>query len=142
MRPKLKRPENVLLELSSELAVAGRSREVTYLSSRDPEHRWAAESFASVRDEFQQKAVWVAKRVRERLGPPDHEAYRSVAVEALVGLRAAAWLHEGCVLFVSLRTTAGSGREPAWFRVVLGALKPGVSSPGGAEGREGIYLLD
>jgi hypothetical protein len=144
MRPKLRRPENVLLELSKELDVAGRFREVTYLSSREPQHRWAAESFSSLGVEFEQKAVWVAKKIREKWGPPGHVAYRAILAEGLAGLRAAAWEREGLVLFVSLRTSLGSGKAPSWFRVVLGALKPRPPSAPGPEkeeGHEGIYLL-
>jgi len=62
--PRLERPDRILLRLASRLGAAGLPREATYLSSRNPAHRWASESFAGLHEEFQYKAIWVAKQIR------------------------------------------------------------------------------
>ena len=78
--PNLRRPDEIVMRLADRLGIHVAPAEATYLSSRNPRHRWAAESFSDIHGEFQYKAIWVAKQLRERFGPPDHLAYVALAI--------------------------------------------------------------
>lgn len=134
--PRLSRPDEIVMRLADRLGIHGAPAEATYLSSRNPRHRWAAESFSHIHDEFQFKAIWVAKQLRERFGPPDHLAYVALAESRLIGMRAAAWPWEGAIVFVSLRRAgqAVSWKGRPWLEVILGAMRPAPPTLGGPEG--------
>jgi hypothetical protein len=132
--PVLERPDRIVGVLVRQLQASGLPQEQPYLSSRTRKHRWAAASFDSVAVEFQYKAVWVAKQLRERFGSPDRLAYFMLASCHLVGLRAAAWSVGGAIGYVSLREMEGA--RVSSFQVVLGAMRPKPPSLSGPEGND------
>ena len=147
--PKLDRPMQVvraLLVRSAQQDHADEPVEVAYLDSRKPAHRWGRGGFPDAFDEFQFKAIWVAKQLREALGRPEHDAYLAVLERQLVGLRAAAWLVGGKAAYLSLRSTSGpryarrDGRHR--FTVVLGVVppRPRERGPEGDEARAAVFV--
>jgi hypothetical protein len=69
--PTLKPPDRILSALVRRLAMSGLPQEQPYLGSRTGKHRWASTPFDSVVLEFQYKAVWVAKQLRDHFGSPN-----------------------------------------------------------------------
>ncbi|MEW6368976.1 MAG: hypothetical protein AB1714_30480 [Acidobacteriota bacterium] len=142
----MRSPDRVVLQLAARLGAIGQPIELKYLSSRTQRHRWAARSFRDLRQEFECKAVWVAKFLRDAFGPPDHIAYLALVESRLVGMRAAAWALGGAVVYVSLRRLGpvGVGRKgrPV-FDIVLGAMRPRPPTLGGSqadEARDAVFL--
>ena len=132
--PRLRDPSHVLRVLSAESRRRpGRAWQYVYLDSDRPGHRWGADTFTDVHEEFEFKTIWVAKRLRESLGSPRRSAYVRVLEAGEVGLRAAAWWIRERVAFVSLRYArrfAAPRPKRNQFTVVLGVARPGRPAPG------------
>ena len=142
--PALQKPSRVVRALLVESAGdAGATEviEVAYLDSRKRAHRWGQSGFRDALDEFQYKAIWVAKKLRETFGRPEHDAYLAVLERQLVGLRAAAWLVGGKAVYVSLRSSSSPryARRDGHHRfvVVIGVIPPGSAKRGPSRGSEG-----
>jgi hypothetical protein len=131
--PSLTPPDGIVRRLVRKVGAIGNAQEQVYLSSRKPSHRWASESFPDLAAEFEYKAIWVAKQLREQFGSPDHWAYVEVVASHLVGVRAAAWTLGGAVGYVSLRRSLVRGRVRS-YQVVLGAMRPIPPSASGGQG--------
>jgi len=132
-------PVTVVQALFEQVELGSRVAEIVYLDSNLLDHRWGADTFNDPREEFEYKAVWVAKVLRDSLGKPEHSAYLAVLERLSVGLRAAAWWVRGIVVYVSLRYEAnqvGTALDRHHFTVVLGAAVPSSKAPG-SEGDEG-----
>jgi hypothetical protein len=89
--PRLEAPDAILRHLLVQCETDGRAREKTYLRSVNPGHRWGRSSFSNLNDEFRYKTIWVAKRLREKLGSPDHLAFVALGRSRIRGVRAAVW---------------------------------------------------
>ena len=124
--PLLKPPADILRRLAARVSGPGRAEEKTYLRSLNPRHRWARSSFADLEEEFRYKTIWVAKRIRDQLGSPNHSAFRALGDASVRGVRAAAWFIDSRVGYVIERRVFWSRRHT---RVILGAVDPGRGAP-------------
>jgi hypothetical protein len=124
----------VLVEQLFEVARKhGTTEETVYLDSNVLDHRWGADSFQDLTEEFKYKAIWVAKRMREVLGSPDPSAFVQALHRFEPGLLAAAWWMHGRIAFVCLRHSVnphGSALSRQRLTVVLGVTEPGPDEPG------------
>jgi len=140
--PRLEAPDEILRRLAARLAEPGRPEERTYLRSVNLRHRWARSSFASLDEEFRYKTIWVAKRLRDRLGSPDHSAFVALARSGVLGVRAAAWRLGPAVGYVVERRAVWSRH---YVRVILGAVEPRwerpPSGPEGLDARDAVWVL-
>lgn len=112
------------MRLASRPVSPGSCVEDVYLNAANHRHRWARLLFPDVDDEFEFKAVWVAGRLRERLGSPDSRSFR-ILPRRVVAHRAAAWPMGDRVAYVHLQVLRGQ-RRPR-LRVTLGVMVPPVA---------------
>jgi hypothetical protein len=141
--PELESPAAIMKQLLERV----RAEEVVYLDSKIRDHRWGADSFDDVKEEFKYKTIWVAKLLRDVLGSPDPSAFIQALDRFDLGLLAAAWWSHGRVAFVSLRQAPNLPEaivDPRRFVVVLGVAEPtpGDLDPGGDEARVAAGMVN
>jgi hypothetical protein len=130
--PELPRPADVVDGLLESVRAHGVSQEVVYLDSNLVDHRWGADTFDDLKEEFKYKTIWVAKQLRDALGSPDPSAFVRTLDRFDLGLCAAAWWKRGLVVFVCLRHQVNR-QAPALdkdrFVIVLGVAEPSPDDP-------------
>ena len=132
---------SVLVErLIEKVQTDGLADELVYLDSNIVEHRWDMGTSDTLKEEFEHKTIWVAKRLRDAFGSPDPSAFVQALDRFEVGLLAAAWWVRGLVAFVSLRQEMNphtSNLDRPRFVVVLGVTEasPVERGPSGDEAR-------
>ena len=109
--PELANPSVLVRRLFDLSREDGETAEVVYIDSNILEHRWGADSFEDLTEEFKYKAIWVAKRLRDELGSPDPAAFIQALHRFDPGLLAAAWWMHGRIAFVSLRESVNPDRK-------------------------------
>ena len=130
--PELPRPADVVEGLLERVRAHGVGEEVVYLDSNLVYHRWGAEAFGDLKEEFKYKTIGVAKQLRDALGSPDPSAFVRALDRFDVGLCAAAWWKRGLVVFVCLRQQANAqvrALDKDRFLIVLGVTEPSPDDP-------------
>ncbi len=130
--PELANPAVLVEQLFAMAREGAAIAEVVYLDSNVLDHRWGADTFQDLTEEFRYKAIWVAKRLRDVLGSPDPTAFVRALHRFDPGFLAAAWWFHGWIAFLSLRQSlnpVSSSLDRERFTVVLGVTEPAAEDP-------------